>query len=173
MATLDDLNVVAQAFLAAATTALDLTDVGAPARRYISPGEPALDCCGQLTVWIQAIANADLLAGNGALSREKAINRGTQPEITLFLQATRCVDLTPVKATDLPDPAALQAAATAMNQDGWALRTQLMWELRHGELAQVCSGAEFLGAQALIPQGGCVGWTFSFRYPVEGGVIGT
>ena len=173
MATVADLNVVAQAFLVAATDALELTAAGPPARRYVSPGEPALDCCGQLTVWIQQISDAELLAGSGALARAAAIKRGTQPEIGLFVQATRCVNLAADKATDLPSPTNLEAAAVAINEDAWALRTQLMWDLRHGDLAQVCSGAEFLGANALIPQGGCVGWTFSFRYPIEGGVIGT
>jgi hypothetical protein len=173
VATLDDLNDVAQAFLDAATDALDLTAAGAPGRRYISPGEPALDCCGQLTVWIQTLTDADLAAGSGALSRQKAVNRGTQPEILLNIQATRCIDLTPDPATELPYPERLEDAALAMNQDGWALRCHLMDSLRHGALAQVCSGAEFLGANALIPQGGCVGWTFTFRYPIDGGIIGT
>lgn len=173
MASVDDLNTVAQAFLTAATDALELTPSGAPGRRYVSPGEPALDCCGQLTVWIQQIADAELNAGTGALSRAKAINRGTQPQVTLFVQATRCVDLKSNTTTGLPEPAALEEAATAINQDGWALRCHLLSELRHGELAQLCAGAEFLGGSALIPQGGCVGWTFSFRYPVEGGIIGT
>jgi hypothetical protein len=173
VATVDDLNVVAEAFLAAATAALELTPAGAPGRRYVSPGEPALDCCGQLTVWMQQISDAGLQAGNGALSRAKAINRGTQPEVTVFIQATRCADLTPVGTMDLPSPEALGAAATVINRDGWALRCHLMSELRTGELAQVCSGAEFLGANVLIPQGGCVGWTLSFRYPVEGGLLGT
>ena len=170
MATVDDLNVVAEAFLAAATDALALTPSGAPGRRYVSPGEPALDCCGQLTVWVQVLSDADLNAGAGALARAKAINRGGQPQVTLYVQATRCVDLKE-DANGLPLPANLQAAATAINADAWALRCHLLWELRHGELAELCSGAEFLGGTALVPQGGCVGWTFGFRYPVEGGSI--
>jgi len=173
VATVDDLNVVAAAFLNAAIDALDLTPAGAPSRAFVSPGEPALDCCGQLTVWIQQIANADLLAGNGALSRAKAINRGTQPEAVVFVQATRCVDLRSEGSSGLPAVANLAEAATVINRDVWALRCHLMSELRHGELAQVCSGAEFLSANAILPQGGCVGWTLSFRYPVEGGLLGT
>lgn len=127
--------------------------------------------CGQLTVWVQSLADADMNGGSGALASAKRINRGTQPEVTIFVQATRCVDLTTSKPTDLPDPVKLQEAAEAINRDGWALRGQLMWELRHGDLAKLCSGAEFLGGEVLVPQGGCVGWTFQFRYPVEGGVF--
>lgn len=172
MATVDDLNVVADAFLAASIDALDLTPAGAPARAFVSPGEPALDCCGQLTVWVQQVGDADLLSGNGALSRAKAINRGTQPQVTLFIQATRCADLR-AEAGGLPSVENLAAAAAVINRDVWALRLHLLSELRTGELAQVCSGAEFLGANAIVPQGGCVGWTLSFRYPVEGGLLGT
>lgn len=171
MAALDDLNDVAQAFLDAALVALDLTPTGAPSRSYVSPGEPPLDCCGQCTVWVQSVGDADLQAGNGALSRPKAINRGTQPQVVIFVQATRCVDLAEDSVTKLPVPANLQAAATAINRDVWALRCHLMHELRRGSLAEICSGAEYLGANALVPQGGCVGWTLSFRYPVEGGVL--
>jgi hypothetical protein len=173
VASVDDLNTVAQAFLVAATTALDLTPAGAPGRRYVSPGEPALDCCGQLTVWVQSLSDADMNAGPGALAPAKRINRGGQPQVVIFVQATRCVDTTPNSSTELPDPTKLEEAATAINRDGWALRSQLMWELRHGELAQICAGAEFLGGDVLVPQGACAGWTFQFRYPIEGGVLGT
>lgn len=172
MATVDDLNDVAEAFLSASTDALDLTPAGAPGRRYVSPGEPALDCCGQLTVWVQTVGDAPLNAGPGALARSKAINRGTQPQVTLFVQATRCADME-LDTNKLPDPLALQAAAVTINRDVWALRCHLMDELRNGDLAKICSGAEFIGAVALVPQGGCVGWTLSFRYPVDGGIIGT
>lgn len=173
MAAVDDLNEVAAAFLSAATDALDLTPAGAPGRRYVSPGEPALDCCGQLTVWIQQLGDADLNAGPGALARSKAINRGGKPQVSIYIQATRCVDLNPEKAGGLPQPVLLEEAATTINRDGWALRCHLLWEIRHGDLAELCSGVEFLGGNVITPQGGCVGWTFLFRYPVEGGVLTT
>jgi hypothetical protein len=173
MATVDDLADVAEAFLAAAVTSLSVTPTGAPARRYVSPGEPALDCCGQLTVWTQTLDDAALAAGQGALARPDAIRRGTQPQVSLFIQITRCADITPAKVDSLPDPAKLQDAAVMVDQDGWAMRCGMMFELRHGDLANLCSGAEFLGAQKLVPQGGCVGWTFSYRYPIEGGIITT
>jgi hypothetical protein len=175
VATLDDLNDVAEAFLMASIAALELTDAGVPGRAFVSSGEPALDCCGQLSVWNQTLEDVALAGGQGALSPAKKINRGTQPSITLRIQATRCqIGLNKLGEGELPRPADMQATAKMTNQDAWALRCHLMRELRRdGSLAQVCAGAEFLGAQALTPQGGCVGWTFTIRYPIEGGILGT
>jgi hypothetical protein len=172
IATVDQLNDVAEAFLAAAVAALAMTDAGAPGRAFVSPGEPALDCCGQCSVWNQTLSDVALAGGSGALSPAKKINRGTQPTILLLIQTTRCqIGLGKLGEGELPKPEDLSATAQMTNQDVWALRCHLMSELRHGVLAQICSGAEYLGSQALVPQGGCVGWTTTFRYPIEGGII--
>lgn len=44
MATVDDLFLVEEAFLSASIAALD-AGPGAPARAFVAPGDPALDCC--------------------------------------------------------------------------------------------------------------------------------
>lgn len=178
MADINDLNAVTDAFLATALDALSLTDAGPPGRAYVSPSESALDCCGQCTVWLQEIGETNFAAGSGALAAEKAIKRGGLPQLLIFVQATRChVGLKAlVKALEEGNPpnvADLQATAHMVDQDGWALRIHFAYELRKGALSEICSGAEMLGGVKLTSQGGCVGWTFSFRYPIQGGRLGT
>ncbi len=72
-----------------------------------------------------------------------------------------------------PAPAVQQADAQVIDEDGWALWLGMADALKHGELHEVCSGAERLSAQKMIPQGECAGWVFVYRYPIEGGVLGT
>lgn len=174
MAEINDVNTITAAFLAAAIRALDLTDEGPPGRVYVSPGEPALDCCGQLTVWTQSITEIGFAAGEGALANANRLKRGGMPQLLIYVQATRCqIGLNRLSESELPDPADLQATAMIVDQDGWALRCHMAWELRHGELAEICRGVEMLGGQKLTPEGGCVGWTFQFQYPLEAGVLAT
>lgn len=171
MAAVSDLNVVTAAFLQTAVDALDLTPLGAPGRQYVAPGEPALDCCGQLTVWLERLARANPNGGFGVLAPVKSGTRGGLPLLTINVQATRCqIGIENLSVTALPDPADLQATADIVDQDGWALHCHFMAELREGgALAQICTGAELLEGVKIVPQGGCVGWTFRFIYPIEGG----
>ena len=175
MAALDDLYTIAAAFLDSATDALALTDEGPPARAFVSPGEPALDCCPQLAVWTQNLIDGAMLQEPTGLGAARKINRGGLPVVTIFVQAVRCAPM--IEDTGgkikLPDPDELSAAARAIDQDGWALWNHISWDLRHGDLANVCAGAWRDGGTKLQPQGGCAGWTFIFRYPVEGGQFGT
>jgi hypothetical protein len=172
VASLDDINDVVAAFLVAANDALALTDAGPPARIYTSASRPALDCCGQLTAWAQALGNAESLSNVGGLGGSTRPQKGgAQPVLTVFIQATRCAP-TPKESggrVTLPSPEALAAVSRATNQDLWALWNHLTYELRKGTLAKVCSGAWRDGATAIDNQGGCVGWELVYRYPIDGG----
>lgn len=172
MATINDIFDVEQAFLAAAVAALELTDAGAPPRQIISPGQPALDCCGQVAVWAQTLGETDFQHGQGALAAASRIRSGGLPQLLISIQATRChLGLKAIEKGDLPSPADITATARIVDQDGWALRNHIAWELRHGALADLCNGVEMLGGEKMIPQGGCVGWGFAYRYPIEGGIL--
>lgn len=177
MATVSDIYDIAAAFLAAAVEALDKTSVGAPDRAFVAYGEPALDCCGQLTVYTQSISEVDVRTRQsaGALGAAKQINRGGAVMITLIVQITRCI--TPPKESGgkitYPPPAVQQAEAQMIDEDGWALWLGMNYALKHGTLHELCSGAERLGAQKMTPQGSCAGWFFTYRYPIEGGILGT
>lgn len=173
MATVSDLFDIAAAFLAASITALEKTTAGPPDRAYVAPGDPALDCCDQLTVHNQFLGEVAFEAGSGAMARAKAINRGGLATATVVIEITRCVAVGTVSAGKISPPKAveLQQSARTIDEDGWALWLGLNYSLKHGDLAQFCSGAERLGGTKLIPQGGCGGWVFSYRYPIEGGIL--
>jgi hypothetical protein len=176
VATVDDLFAIAGAFLADSITALNLTTAGAPARAFVSPGEPALDCCDQLTVHNQILNETDLnlRTTSAALAAMRRIQRGGLAQVTVSVLITRCVPVPKVSGGDkiiLPDPIDLQNAARTLDEDGWALWLGLSYALKHGDLAQMCLGAERLGGTKLTPQGGCGGWLFTYRYPIEGGVL--
>lgn len=171
VAAADDLFVVEEAFLAASIAALDPTDAGAPDRAFVAPGDPALDCCDQLTVHTQSLTELGMNAGAGANARARGLQRGDKNEALLLIEITRCVPV-PTESGGkivLPSPAAQQAAAKTISEDGWALWLGLSASLRDGPLSNICSGAVRLGALKLPPQGGCGGWIFTYQYPLGGG----
>ncbi len=175
MASISDVYDIAVAFLDASIAALQLTAEGPPARAFVSPGDPALDCCPQLTVHTQAIGDIGLFAGNGALAPADRIRRGGAVFVTLVIQITRCVAVSTENGGKLtpPSPSAQQASAQVIDEDGWALWLGISDALKHGDLHEICSGAERLGGVKLQPQGGCGGWVFTYRYPIEGGILAT
>lgn len=174
MPTVGDLHEKAVAFLDAAVAALDWTDAGPPVRAYVNAGMPAMDC-EQLVVWVEALGESLFRAGAGAESRAKAINRGGLAKATVRLQVIRCVPQPKLAGARLtwPDPTDLQAAAATIDADGWAIWLGLNDALKHGALSAECAGAERLGAEKLLPQGGFGGWNFAWRVPLEGGLLGT
>lgn len=176
MATVDDLHQIAVDFLAASVASLAYTDAGSPDRAYVNAGQPAMDC-EQLVVWVQTLNEYPLQAGGGAMSRAKAINRGGQAATLIQIQIIRCVPQPKNRngTITLPTPEALQDAAQMIDQDGWALWLGINRHLKHddGLLHEACSGAERLGWEKLIPQGGFGGWGGSYRVPLDGGVLST
>ncbi len=174
VASADDLFNIEVAFLEAAQDALNLAN-GAPARAFVCDGQPPLDCCEQLTVWSELIDTAGMADRGGPLGGMKAINRGDQIRVLLNIQVSRCRPEPKAsgRTLDLPTPTQMQASARFVDSDGWALWLGMADALKHGDLAETCSGAERLGMRKMIPQGGCVGWVVQYRYPIEGGRIGT
>jgi hypothetical protein len=174
MADVTDLYEKAAAFLLASQESLAFTPSGPPDRAYVSPGQPAIDC-EQLVVWNESLNESQFLAGSGAESRAKAINRGGLAKATIRIQITRCVPLPKQSGGKLtwPAPADLAASALQIDEDGWALWLGISAAIRDGDLAEQCSGAERLGAEKMPLQGGFGGWLFGFRVPLEGGRLGT
>lgn len=175
MATVSDVFDIAKAFLDASIEALEQTDSGPPDRAFVAPGDPALDCCDQLVTWTQAINEVPLTGGTGAMGPARRIARGNAIVVTIAVQITRCIAVSKEVGGKIVPPDALeqQASAQTIDEDGWALWLGLTYALKHGSLANICSGAERLGGQKLMPQGGCGGWLFTYRYPIEGGILGT
>jgi len=171
MATINDLDDIAQAFLSEALAALAWTDEGPPGLAYVSPGEEAMDCCGTLNVWTSSLEETAFATNPGVLGPTKRNARGGLPQVLIVVRITRCAPKLP--KSGIPVAADQEAAARMIDQDVWALRNGLAQSLKHGALAEMCAGTELLGWTKLTPQGGCIGWQGSYRRPVEGGILGT
>ncbi len=176
MATVSDVYDIAVLFLAAAVEGLEHTAEGPPERSFVSYAEPALDCCPQLTVYTSEIREVDVRTRTqfGALSSQDQINRGGAITVSQIVQITRCVTMPRLSGGKItyPPPDVQQAEAKIIDEDGWAVWLGVTNSLKHGDLKNLCSGAIRLGGTKMPAQGGCAGWIFVYRYPIEGGILG-
>lgn len=170
-----DLFVLCEELLDAATDALNtipLADpllLGAPDRRFVNPGLPAFDCCDQLTVHTDRVADAATLAP--ALSPGKRHTLGKKNVVSLIITSTRCIPTGvdgPAGTFQLPEPAELSASAEQINADGWALWNHIYNLLAAGDLLSRCSNVVFDGLVSVPPQGGCGGWTLTISAQYDG-----
>ena len=164
-----DLQALCVELLAAAVDALDtvpLADsalLGAPERRYVSPGQPALDCCDELSVYASAIgeyADPRLPSSGRRIAAHISL-------ITLIITASRCVHVMQEDG-DPPLAGDLERDAAQINADGWALWNHLYNLWRSGLLFTLCGEVFWDGLRALAPSGGCAGWQFVIRASLNG-----
>jgi hypothetical protein len=164
-----DLQTLCLDVLTAAEQALDTIPgfapglEGAPARTFVSAGQPALDCCNQLSVNAATIREgATAPGGLGAGTRHRMNFRLNHVGINVWI--TRCLD-----TDQLPPPVtALTALAEQVNADGWALWNHL-WNLaRSGDLVSLCDEVFFDALTPLQPSGGCSGWLLNLRVELHG-----
>jgi len=134
---------------------------GAPERNFVSPGQPAFDCCPQLTVNATPISDAPLAPGGLAAGRKIG---GSINHVGLTISITRCQPQT----ADTPPADSLQAVAEQTNADVWALWNHLQSLWRSGDLFKLCGEVFWDGARAIQPSGGCVGWTLGIRVSLDG-----
>jgi hypothetical protein len=163
-----DLDALAHDLLDAAIDALDTIPnfspglAGAPERTFVSPGQPALDCCDQLTVHVGPIVE-DPLSPSGPSSGQRARFAARKNQVALVLTLTRCHDLSKIP----PDTATLDAAAEQGNADAWALWNDLWNQVRSGDFLTLCADSR-PELRPLQPAGGCTGWTLTYRVWQEG-----
>lgn len=166
MADATDLHALAVSFLDVCVDALDtllaLGLAGAPTRRFVSPGLPALDCCDQLAVHVEAVRESDTTPA-GALTTGRRLTLGRVSEATLVATITRCVP-----SDHSPSAVLLDAAAAQTNADAWVLWNGVVHAVRGGHFLTGCSSVTFDGATAMVPSGGCGGWTFRITPVLEG-----
>jgi len=165
----DDLQLLAEEFLAACVEALDSIPSavvglgGAPLRQYVSPGQSADDCCPQLTVWAQAVSESPRSPGSfiGKSARDSQIN-----VVSLVARILRCVPTG--QGGEPPDPTDMQDAAEQINADGWALWNHLYNMVRAEELFSLCGEVFWDGLRSINPSGGCGGWQLFLRVELDG-----
>ena len=165
-----DLHDLAEEVLAACVEALDTIPVfapgfvGAPARRFVSPGKPAYDCCdgeehGQLTVHIRPVAEGP---------HEKQTNSfvGWINRVTVNITSLRCIGMDP--DGNPPEAEVANAQAAQLNRDGWALWNHLHNMQREGLLFEECGEVIWGQLIPVDPSGLCGGWTLTITVSLQG-----
>lgn len=167
--TLDSLYGLAVDLLTAATDALDATTAGAPDRRFVSYGLPALDCCGELSVWVQSIQQGSTAPLLPPLEPGHRVFHGSRNLPALHLIASRCVT-GPDTSGNPPSPTVIQAEARTVITDGWALWNGIQKRIRAKNLFPGGGCSEYFidGLIALDPSGGCAGWQMVVRFGLDG-----
>ena len=165
-----DLQTLCEAVLDASVAALDTLPgfagglEGAPSRAYVTDGQPALNC-PQLTV--NAYTTRELATeplGAGAGTRHKQDFRKNLVGVQVWIARCRALD-TPL------DPVRVQAVATQINADAWALWNYL-WNInRQGSsdpLVTICDEFYMDSLTPLQPSGQYAGWVLQLRVELAG-----
>ena len=173
MADIGTAHAIAQLLLTSSAEALDTVQAfdatleGAQSRQFLSPGQPVMDCCGQLAVYIPFINQGE----TGGFTAAKSHLHGAVNIVTYQIISSRCIPngFDPNTGLYSPPPAAsLTAAAKQLDYDGWALFNHLFHLQASGLLLSLCDEVFFDGLNALLPSGGCAGWMAQVRAQVDG-----
>lgn len=169
MATQADLFGMSLELLQRANDALATTPAGAIDRALVAVGEPAFDCCPQLSVHY-VTADKDLASPNQApLDRLHRLRGGSVNVVTMAVTAIRCVP----GVTDggaLPTATELTASAEAIYTDAWTLWNELQRDLKDGTLwaGFPCREIWISPMIPVAPQGGCAGTRFLLQTALGG-----
>lgn len=160
-----DLHDLATAVLEAAQTLLATTAGGPAGDAFVCHGDPALDCCDQLTVNVIGIGEAATgpVTALGPGQRHRAPGRVNLTALNVTM--TRCYPVLDDDA-NIPAGAEQQAATAVLNEDGWALWNGLY--RARDQLFTGCDSVFFDGLTPLPPSGGCAGWVFQIRFELAG-----
>ena len=142
---------------------------GAPERAFVSPGQPVLDCCDQLTVHVQQIGDADTTPGG--LNAGQRARFGKINHVTMIVTSTRCITTggeNRAGTIEIPSAEDLEADARQLDADAWALWNHAFNMTRAEEFRTLCSEVFFDGILAIQPSGGCAGWTVTIRVALDG-----
>lgn len=170
MADIGTAHAIAQLLLDSSAEALntipafDATMDGAQSRQFLSPGQPVMDCCGQLAVFIPFI-------NMGGDETGKSYLHGARNYVTYHIISSRCIPNGFDPTTGIYNPplaASLTAAAKQIDYDGWVLFNHLFHLQASGLLLNLCDQVFFDGLNALLPSGGCAGWMAQIRAEVDG-----
>ena len=169
MATIGDLDALAHVVLDTAVEALDTiptfdaTLAGAPSRHFVSPGQPVIEvgCCDQLTVYVPQIVTTQM---------EERAPLGAVNYVIFLIQISRCI---PTGFDEYgnykpPSTTSLEGPAKQAHADAWALWNHLFWAQSSGLIRSLCDQVFFEGISAMLPSGGCAGWTAQLRCQLDG-----
>jgi hypothetical protein len=166
----DSLYEACAELLAAAASALDEVEPGAPGRQYVAGGQVAFDC-EQLTVHPSPIGLAETEPASG-LEPARRIVRANVNLVGLVLTLIRCVPA--VKTLNggnivLPTPAEMDTSSRIGLRDGWQLWNGLKQRHRDNTLLPShCRDVLLSPCIPLDPAGGLGGWTLTVRTNLDG-----
>jgi hypothetical protein len=133
--------------------------LGAPDRRYVSVGDPALDC-DQITV--AATARPALVASSGAGLDAARHHRRARILIAEFrIAVVRCGYPTLDEHANPPSDVDLEAAAASLYAEGWALFVGLNDAARGGSLGEWCGEWSVDSLDPIGQEGAVAGWVVS------------
>ena len=179
MADCTDLNTLLEAVLDAAVDALDSIPgaapglEGAPARQYITDGQPALPVgCPQVSVNVGPSIREGATAPLGLDAGLRHKYDGWINQVGIQVWFTRCRPNT----GSPPDPTALSEHSEQHNADGWA-----MWNYMHNinragstdPIVSLCTEWFVDSLTPLSPSGTLSGWVLNVRAELAGYGDGT
>ncbi len=145
--------------LNAAVAALDAhSSLGAPERRYVSVGDPALDC-DQVTVAAAARVAAAPVTGRGT----DTYTQQSRPRVIAAdfrVLVVRCGYPSVAADGSAPPDTEIEAASAALYEDGWALFIGLSDGARSGTitLSGAAAGWEVASLEPVGAEGAVAGW---------------
>lgn len=165
-----DLYDTASVLLDFCTVALDELPWGAPDRRFVSVGYPAVDCA-MLGVWILPIAP-------GAFDPSQAPGdpfRQGHPYVVLDfvtyqIQVWRCWPSTPggKMIPKAPKPADYDAATAILYGDAWQLYNAIRAGTNQGLFGGPCKLIRVDQGTPIQPDGGFAGWNLTVTAQLDG-----
>jgi hypothetical protein len=168
----EDLHDLCEEFLAACVESLNTVPVfapsleGAPDRAFVCAGQPAADCCPQLTVHAEFVG--ELPTEPQGLPAGKRFHRINQVGLVMTLFRCQPTGSETKLGYEPPNIIQLAAAGQQVNADGWALWNHL-FNMRNASLLFTrCQGVFWQQLRALIPSGGCAGWTLGVLVNYDG-----
>lgn len=170
-----DLHALSLELLAATEEALDTIPAyeptlnGAPDRSFVSPGQPAMDCCEQLAVQPRLVGEAATTPAG--LPAGRRFVHGSLNHVSYSIFISRCIPtIIESSAGNISFPAAdaLTDSSAQLEADVWAIWNHLPRLAAADAFLTLCGELFMDAAQSLLPQGGCGGWEIQVRIRLDG-----
>jgi hypothetical protein len=142
---------------------------GAPSRAFVSPGQPAFDCCDQLAVQPRVVGEAP--TSPGGLAQGRRFIKGAINHVAYSIWISRCIpsiEESGVGNVSIPTADALTDSSAQLEADVWAIWNHLPRLAAADAFLTLCGELFMDAAQSLLPQGGCGGWEIQVRIRLDG-----
>ncbi len=168
MTDVSSLYAYAVEYLEACNQALATTVGGAIDRAYVTPGLPVIDCCPMLAVDVRSLfAEQTAPTGPPPVLGHRGVRTPAMWLVALVATVARCTPTVQQEGV-LPNADEMEASAREIDEDVWAIWNMLLQLKRAGELFGGACRSMYLDPPTSFNSGGCAGWFFQIRVPVDG-----